>query len=172
MQARDSPERLSRTENVLIGYSLKRGVSGATKYFIFNSKDWFVRRVLGGWGWVENKARNSQFFNLKWAYTDAREDYPALAEGQHFNHFYRNHELTTKNALRRNLLAHAPESGLPPHSYFPCSFELSFASDLADFHLEAERLRVSILLRRALAQAQRHPLFGPVLERVLEKQPC
>lgn len=59
---------------------------------------------------MESGDKTSVLFHLKWVYKDELEDYQRLQgkmlcylEGQFFNHFKNNQELTNKNYLRKNI---------------------------------------------------------------------
>jgi|JI6StandDraft_1071083.scaffolds.fasta_scaffold05386_9 hypothetical protein len=78
-------------------FAKRSALPASTLFFVCNTKEKFVREVLEGWGWVENKNRASTFYHLKWVYSDASSDYHDLRRndkgdvaGQLFNHFDRN----------------------------------------------------------------------------------
>lgn len=93
-----------------------------------NSKDGHIRDVLHRNGWVESTDLSSTFFHLKWVYTDNPQDYPKLQcnlyclylEGQFYNHFKNNQELTNKNLFRKNIYKNSPN--LRPN--YPITFDL------------------------------------------------
>ena len=73
-----------------------------------NSQDYHIRAALQSNGWVEALDKNTTFFHLKWVYTDSVLDYTKLEQGQFYNHFKNNQELTNKNLLRKNLKKASP----------------------------------------------------------------
>ena len=77
-------------------FAKKSGFNKENKFFIFNSRDFHIRRALIKRGWVENKDTHSSFFNLKYTYKDEPNDYKAYKKGMFFNHFCDNQEITTK----------------------------------------------------------------------------
>lgn len=59
-------------------FARRSALPADTRFFVCNSKERFVKAVLEGWGWVENKNRASNFYHLKWVYSDASSDYHEL----------------------------------------------------------------------------------------------
>jgi tubulin monoglycylase TTLL3/8 len=61
-------------------YLKRQNVSIATKVFCFNSQDEYIRRCLAKHGWIETSC-NSQFFDLKWVYTENADDFKTILDG-------------------------------------------------------------------------------------------
>ena len=95
-----------------------------TKVFIIAGNYPDLRAALTRRGWIENKNRDSVFFDMKWARSARVPN--SLADWQLFNHFPRNSQLTTKWNLCKNLNKQicnlADKSSL---CYFPRCYKLN-----------------------------------------------
>lgn len=100
-------------------------------------------------GWQENTIYNSQFFDLKWGYTDYLEDYKTLHEGQYFNHFKNNTELTTKGRLFLNLNNCA--YGVNIEEFFPRTFDVGNELEQQTFQSDFEKTALLNLLKSHIA---------------------
>jgi hypothetical protein len=69
-------------------------------------------------GWHENKSTASTSFHLKWVFSDSEPDYKTLKQGQMFNHFPNNREVTTKSGLCNRLRA-IDTYGVNVDAFFP-----------------------------------------------------
>jgi hypothetical protein len=91
-------------------YSSRMGLPEDTKIYMINSRDLHIKAALNRRGWIESNEKESVLFHLKWVYKDELTDYQMLqgnktsySEGQFYNHFRNNQELTNKNNLRKNI---------------------------------------------------------------------
>ncbi|KAL4495059.1 hypothetical protein ABPG72_015759 [Tetrahymena utriculariae] len=111
------------------------------KVFCINSQDQFVKEVLIELGWIENKLFKSDLFHLKWIYTDINKDYENLKEGQFYNHFQNNQELTNKGRLLRNIRLYLLSQ---PHlqKYFPIQFDVTYKQQKEDFIKEFHKFEI------------------------------
>eukprot|EP00971_Amphidinium_carterae_P032155 633009-Amphidinium_carterae.1 len=81
--------------------------------------------------------------------SDTEADYRRLMQGQYFNHFQHNHELTTKSRLAANLADYQISSGCAVDSFFPRSYDLNSRQEREVFLLDYRRgaaLRVASLV--------------------------
>ena len=127
-------------------YKRRRGLDPNALIFCFNSRDWHIKHALERFGWIENPNVDSVLFNLKWTYRDSETDYQTLSEGQYFNHFGNNQELTMKSGLIRNLIDNA-EYGSNTASFFPRGYELGQANQINEFKEDFERTALENLLK-------------------------
>ncbi|EAS01070.2 tubulin glycylase 3C (macronuclear) [Tetrahymena thermophila SB210] len=111
------------------------------KVFCINSQDQFVQEVLIELGWIENKLFKSDLFHLKWIYTDINKDYENLKEGQFYNHFQNNQELTNKGRLLRNIKLYLVSY---PHlqKYFPIQFDVIYKQQKEEFLNEFQKFEI------------------------------
>ena len=105
-----------------------------TLVFSFRSGDDYIKRAFLRRGYHENSVKSSNLYDIKWEYTDAQTDYNTLRQGQFYNHFPGNREITTKsglNALMRNSVA---------AGYFaPRSYDLQDQKQIDEFAQDYER---------------------------------
>ncbi|CEM28295.1 unnamed protein product [Vitrella brassicaformis CCMP3155] len=94
-----------------------------------------VRSTLLSMHWLEAPPSQYQspFFDLKWSIRDDQSEYNRLIDGQCFNHFRGNRELTTKGGLTRTLLRYSSEALVNTDTFFPTSYDLGNAIDRQDF---------------------------------------
>lgn len=118
-------------------YSSRMGLPDGTKIFMMNSRDKHIKDALIRRGWIESVQRDSVLFHLKWVYKDNLNDYTMLQgnaisnlEGQLYNHFRNNQELTNKNYLRKNI----KKAQLQDRPNFPLSFDVELNDDNTSFH--------------------------------------
>ena len=128
-------------------YLKRRGLKENTKVFCFNSRDEYIRRALKRFGWVENPHLNSFLFDFKWTYLDTEVDYANLMDGQFFNHFQNNKELTTKSGLIENVRSCA-EHGTGFWSFFPRAYDLGHINQMKEFQEDFERTALMNLLKK------------------------
>ena len=112
------------------------------KVFCCNTQDEHMRRALLNLVWYENKNITSSFFDLKWMYMDNESDYKFLIEGQFYNHFQNNKELTTKIGLTNNLKDFS-EYGANFDQFYPRCYDLNESADFDDFVEEYKFTMVS-----------------------------
>jgi len=127
-------------------YLRRRGLDEDTKIFCFNSKDTHIKRALENFGWVENPNIASSIYHLKWSYRDSENEYRVLSDGQYYNHFANNQELTMKSGLMKNLLDNS-EFGSNALRFFPRCYELGQESQTAEFREDFERTALSNLVK-------------------------
>ncbi len=127
-------------------YKRRRGLDEDIMIFCFNSRDWHIKQALERFGWVENPSIDSQLFDLKWTYRDLETDYQKLNEGQYYNHFRNNQELTTKSGLMKNLIENA-EFGMNRLNFFPRGYDLSQVHQLNEFKEDFEKTALGNLLK-------------------------
>lgn len=106
-----------------------------------------MRRALLNFGWYENKNSNSSFFDLKWLYMDNESDYKGLIDGQYYNHFQNNKELTTKIGLTNNLKEFC-EYGANFDQFYPRCYDLGNNKELMEFTADFEHTNMMILLKK------------------------
>ena len=128
-------------------YIKKVGLNENTKVFCCNTQDEHLRRALLNLGWYENKNINSFFFDLKWVYIDNENDYKFLIDGQFYNHFQNNKELTTKIGLTNNLKEFS-EYGVNFDEFYPRCYDLGNDKDLMEFSADFEHTNMMILLKK------------------------
>ena len=128
-------------------YIKKVGLSENTKVFCCNTQDEHMRRALLNFGWYENKNINSFFFDLKWVYMDNENDYKFLIDGQFYNHFQNNKELTTKIGLTNNLKDFC-EYGIYFDQFYPRCYDLGNNKDMIEFTADYEHTNMMILLKK------------------------
>jgi len=127
-------------------YKRRRGLDPDTLIFCFNSRDWYIKKALERFGWIENPNIDSVLFDLKWTYRDLETDYQTLSEGQYFNHFGNNQELTMKSGLIRNLVENV-EYGVNTARFFPRGYELGKPNQVLEFTEDFERTSLGNLLK-------------------------
>ncbi|CAE8638633.1 unnamed protein product, partial [Polarella glacialis] len=98
-------------------------------------------------GWIENQTAGSALWNVKWCTTDCDDDYRSLQDGDLYNHFQHNRELTTKVGLQRSLQLLACDEKVDIDSFFPRSYDLSLSSEREDFILDFRRSAAVNVLR-------------------------
>jgi len=130
-------------------------VECSTMVFSLDGPDEHIRQALlrrGCYGscmqWVENKVPGSVFWNLRWCSTDSEEDYRHLHEGDLYNHFQNNRELTTKAGLARSLRQLSVEFQVDIDSFFPRCFDMSVAIEREEFVLDFRRSAAFSVLRQ------------------------
>lgn len=128
-------------------YLKKVGLQENTKVFCCNTQDSYVRRALLSFGWYENKNINSFFFDLKWVYIDDENDYKFLIEGQYYNHFQNNKELTTKIGLTNNMKEYC-EYGVNFDEFYPRCYDLGNNKEMNEFIIDFENTNMMILLKK------------------------
>lgn len=128
-------------------YLKKVGLQDNTKVFCCNTQDSYVRRALLSFGWYENKNINSFFFDLKWVYIDDENDYKFLIEGQYYNHFQNNKELTTKIGLTNNMKEYC-EYGVNFDEFYPRCYDLGNNKEMNEFIMDFENTNMMILLKK------------------------
>lgn len=128
-------------------YIKKVGLAEKTKVFCCNTQDEHIRRALLNLGWFENKNNNSFFFDLKWVYMDNEQDYKFLIDGQFYNHFQNNKEITTKIGLSNNLKAFC-EYGVNFDCFYPRCYDLGNDKELYEFVADFEHTNMMILLKK------------------------
>jgi len=128
-------------------YLKRRGLKENTKVFCFNSRDEHIKRALKRFGWVENPHPSSFLFDLKWTYTDVEADYADMMDGQYFNHFPNNKELTMKSGLIENIRA-SVEHGNDFLSFFPRAYDLGHINQIPEFQEDFERTALVNLLKK------------------------
>jgi len=117
------------------------------KVFCCNTQDEHMRRALLNLGWYENKNITSSFFDLKWMYMDNESDYKFLIEGQFYNHFQNNKELTTKIGLTNNLKDFS-EYGANFDQFYPRCYDLGNNKEMIEFSADFEHTNMMILLKK------------------------
>ena len=134
-----------------------------------NSKDSHIREVLQENGWVESLDKDTTFFHLKWVYNDSPNDYNKLQstfsimeDGQFFNHFKNNQELTNKNLLRKNIA----KANIKPN--FPHTFDLELSEDLILFKKELEKFEYFKILDSIVNLIKAE--MGPYYKRILKNK--
>ncbi|KAL4450795.1 hypothetical protein ABPG74_011637 [Tetrahymena malaccensis] len=136
------------------------------KVFCINSQDQFVQEVLIELGWIENKLFKSDLFHLKWIYTDINKDYENLKEGQFYNHFQNNQELTNKGRLLRNIRLYLVSQ---PHlqKYFPIQYDVTYKQQKENFLKEF--LKFEILKKfKQVVQAVKSSLTDEQINKLIQ----
>lgn len=128
-------------------YIKKVGLNENTKVFCCNTQDDYIRRALLNFGWYENKNVNSYFFDLKWVYMDNENDYKFLIDGQFYNHFQNNKELTTKISLTNNMKQFC-EYGINFDEFYPRCYDLGSNKEMREFVADFEQTNMMILLKK------------------------
>jgi len=128
-------------------YLKRRGLKENSKVFCFNSRDEHIKRALKKFGWIENPHPNSFLFDLKWTYTDVETDYPNLMDGQYYNHFANNKELTMKSGLIENVRS-CMEHGSDFWTFFPRAYDLGHINQMKEFQEDFERTTVTNLIKK------------------------
>lgn len=131
----------------MIEYLKRRGLKENTKVFCFNSRDEHIRRALKKFGWVENSHISSILFDLKWSYNDLENDYANLMEGQYYNHFQNNKELTMKSGLIENIRGCA-DYGSDFWTFFPRAYDLGHINQMKEFQEDFERTALINLIKK------------------------
>eukprot|EP00929_Paragymnodinium_shiwhaense_P089544 TRINITY_DN49692_c0_g1_i1.p1 TRINITY_DN49692_c0_g1~~TRINITY_DN49692_c0_g1_i1.p1 ORF type:complete len:1309 (-),score=228.17 TRINITY_DN49692_c0_g1_i1:60-3986(-) len=127
------------------------GLPESQKLFVLDGPDDHIRQALHRRrpGWVENPLADSWLWHLKWRATDCDADYADLTEGELFNHFQGNRDLTTKAGLMRSLRKLDYSDGrIRVESFFPRCYDMSQASDREDFILDFRRCAALQVLRQ------------------------
>lgn len=122
----------------------------AAKVFSFDSPDEHIRKALhqrNGSVWIENRRPGSQLWNLRWCATDSEADYRDLGEGDLYNHFQNNHELTTKVGLSRSLRRLAVDERVDVDAFFPRCYDMGVGSEREDFVLDFRRSAAFIVAK-------------------------
>ena len=128
-------------------YLKRRGLKENTKVFCFNSRDEHIKRALKKFGWVENQNPASFLYDFKWTYTDVEADYANMMEGQYFNHFPNNKELTMKSGLIENVRANN-EHGNDFWDFFPRAYDLGHPNQMSEFQEDYERTALVNLIKK------------------------
>ena len=83
-----------------------------------------IKKALYERGWVENKDKTSQCFDLLWTLKQRDIEYENLREGQIVNHFRYNGVITTKVGLCRNLGKVINFNNVDIDTFFPKCYAL------------------------------------------------
>eukprot|EP00397_Hematodinium_sp_SG-2012_P000667 GEMP01000668.1.p1 GENE.GEMP01000668.1~~GEMP01000668.1.p1 ORF type:complete len:1775 (+),score=410.32 GEMP01000668.1:168-5492(+) len=135
---------------MMVQFLQKQGIDEKRKVFVFDGPDEHIRQSLLRRQFVENPHRASVLWDFKWCVTDLEEDYKSLRDGDLYNHFQNNRELTTKAALTRNLRQFQSDEPAFGQSddFFPRSYDMSNPSERDDFTLDFCRQCAFLVLQR------------------------
>ena len=120
-QASEQPQ--TRTEQLQRALQIKKS---STFVLSFRSQDKWFKRAAFARGWVENAGHGSHLFNVKWEYSDTKDQdtYKMLKSNQFYNHFPDSRELTTKQGLNQNL-HNVTLPGVDIFNFYPRCYDLS-----------------------------------------------
>ena len=130
-------------------YSRRQGLAENSKIFIITGQHDFMRRSLKKRGWVENKNSNSQAFHLKWCISDCEYDYKNLKQGQIYNHFLNNRELTTKSGIAKNL-RNITDCKINVDKFFPRCYDLGDNLQIKELIIDYQRTSILNIIKKAL----------------------
>lgn len=118
----------------------------STKVFIIMGGYPDIKRALKKRGWVENKQKSSSFFDLKWTLRAKDVEMP-LEDYQIVNHFDKNTLLTTKVGLCHNLRNLIWFNNVDIDTFYPRSFDLIDAGEIADFTEDFKSVKAECILK-------------------------
>eukprot|EP00747_Dinoflagellata_sp_TGD_P060983 gnl/TRDRNA2_/TRDRNA2_152311_c2_seq2.p1 gnl/TRDRNA2_/TRDRNA2_152311_c2~~gnl/TRDRNA2_/TRDRNA2_152311_c2_seq2.p1 ORF type:complete len:1616 (+),score=224.25 gnl/TRDRNA2_/TRDRNA2_152311_c2_seq2:71-4918(+) len=155
--------KLSKPESIAI-YLQRSQHPSSSKVFVLDGPDDHIRQALQRrLDWVENPVPASMFWSLKWCTTDCEDDYQSLQDGDLYNHFQNNRELTTKVGLLRSLQQLAVDEQVDIDSFFPRCYDMGVVSEREDFVLDFRRsaaLKVALQHTRLCAAVRTHGTLG------------
>ena len=81
----------------------KHRVEPHQRVFVCVSGYPYIRKLMHDKGWVENRDKHSQVFDLRFVIRKKDISYKKLLEGQVVNHFEHNSVITSKSGLCKNM---------------------------------------------------------------------
>ena len=107
-----------------------------------------IKQALYDRGWVENKDRNSPWFDLCWSLKARDIDFDNLKEGQIVNHFRFNGCITTKIGLCRNLGKVINFNNVDIDTFFPKCYSFKEDGALDEFSEQFKITKAECILKR------------------------